>query len=262
MGLDIYLYKYADFEETRRKEKEYEAYSDNLWKHRTYEDTPEEEKEEIRKKETEFKTFLGIEGGNNSMCENVEFPSSIHPGHLFKVGYFRSSYNDSGINRILETICGKTLRDIFKSDETDMYYIKPDWENALQMVNDLMTKLSDHMKKIGVSVSSVSIPIGGSTRLPSSTNEALTLYIEEFLRGNVPFGGGAYSNSVGLFSIKDPQKVKAFIPGVKFNHPCVYIVYEAEGFNWYAEALEIVKETIEYVLAQPDSQKYYLHWSG
>jgi len=34
------------------------------------------------------------------------------------------------------------------------------------------------------------------------------------------------------------------------------------GLSWYVHALEIVKETIEYVMKQPDQNLYYLHWSG
>lgn len=262
MGLDVYLYKYADFEETRRKEKEYDEYSESLWASRLYVDIPEEEREEIRKKEHKFKTSLGIGDDNNSMRECIELPSSKYPTHQFKIGYFRSSYNDSGINRILDTVCGKTLGDIFKSAEiADSYYIKPNWENALRVTEDLILKLTDHMRKINVSVSTVDIPIGGSSKLPTSTKEALTAYIEEFLRGRVPFDG-AYSNSVGLFSIKSAQKVKALIPGLRYSRPCVYIIHEETSFSWYIESLEIVKETIEYVLAQPDNQKYYFHWSA
>jgi len=260
MGLDIYLYKYADFENTRMKEKQYEKYSDSLWKGRPYANISNEEREEIKKKELEFKISLGIDN-EASLYEKIESPSLIHPNHMFQVGYFRSSYNDGGINRILETICKKSLSDVFQNLNDEMYYVKPNWENALRVVDDLITKLSNHMKEINVTISAIDMPATTSEKLPTSTSEALVLYIEEFLREKLPFDG-AYSNSVGLFSLKSSQRVKAFIPGIKYNRPCIFIVHEAEGLHWYIEALEIVKETIEYVLAQPDREKYYLHWSG
>jgi Cu+-exporting ATPase len=34
------------------------------------------------------------------------------------------------------------------------------------------------------------------------------------------------------------------------------------GFGWYIQAMEIVVETIDYVLAQPDKEDYYFHWSS
>ena len=142
-----------------------------------------------------------------------------------------------------------------------MYYIKPDWEKALYMTDGLITELNAHVEKVNVSVSSIDMPPVASGKLPTSTNEALTVFLEEFLRGTLPFDG-AYSNSVGLFSLKNSQRVKAFIPGLQYGRPCIFIVHEAEGLHWYIEALEVVKETIEHVLAQPDKEKYYLHWSA
>lgn len=261
MGLDVYLYKYADFEETQRKEREYEAYSDGLWKHLVYADIPEEERGEIRKKEVAFKTSLGI-ADEDAGKERVELPSPTYPEHIFKIGYFRSSYNDAGLNRILDTVCGKNLYNVFCDETSPMYYVKPDWENAMRVTDDLITKLNDHVSKINVSVSAVDVGDRSPKELPTSTNDALTLYIEEFLRNpSLPFGG-AYSNSVGLFSMKSAQKVKAFIPGLRYSRPCVYIIHEETAFSWYIEALEIVKETIQYVLKQPDREKYILHWSS
>jgi hypothetical protein len=32
--------------------------------------------------------------------------------------------------------------------------------------------------------------------------------------------------------------------------------------SWYQQALEVVVETCEWVLGQPDPSKYLLHWSG
>jgi hypothetical protein len=41
-------------------------------------------------------------------------------------------------------------------------------------------------------------------------------------------------------------------------------VYEDPDDNtqWYEQALEIVIETCEYVLAQPHPETYVTHWSG
>ena len=42
---------------------------------------------------------------------------------------------------------------------------------------------------------------------------------------------------------------------------CVYVVTESDN-TWYIQALEIVRDTIKYVLSKEDKEKYYLHWSG
>ncbi len=35
-----------------------------------------------------------------------------------------------------------------------------------------------------------------------------------------------------------------------------------EGPNWYEQALEVVIETCNWVLEQPDRDQLYMHWSG
>jgi hypothetical protein len=76
--------------------------------------------------------------------------------------------------------------------------------------------------------------------------------------------GYNYSNSNGEFSFHEPQKVLAMIPGTYkiFNEqPCVYVVTESDN-SWYIQALEIIRDTIKYVLSKENKEQYYLHWSG
>jgi hypothetical protein len=79
-------------------------------------------------------------------------------------------------------------------------------------------------------------------------------------------GFDRYSSAEGHFYIKDPLEVLAMIPGetdILGKQPCVYMVYrEVEKYRWYIEALKIVVETIDHVLAQPDPENYVFHWSG
>ncbi len=50
--------------------------------------------------------------------------------------------------------------------------------------------------------------------------------------------------------------------GKRWNSNGVFVVYEVDDLDWYLQALDIVVETCDYVLAQPDINKYVLHWSG
>jgi hypothetical protein len=62
----------------------------------------------------------------------------------------------------------------------------------------------------------------------------------------------------------EPLKVLAMIPGIQTvlgTRPCIYVVTESDN-TWYLQALEVVRETIEFVLSQEDKELYYLHWSG
>lgn len=48
----------------------------------------------------------------------------------------------------------------------------------------------------------------------------------------------------------------------KYSTYLAFIYRQENATDWYLEALEIIKETIEYVLMQPDRDKFYLRWSG
>ena len=71
----------------------------------------------------------------------------------------------------------------------------------------------------------------------------------------------AYSNRYGLFFPK-PAQIVGVIPGSKYGSRVAYVILDGDPTPWYLQALEIVLETIDYVLAQPDRDTYYLHWSG
>jgi hypothetical protein len=74
-----------------------------------------------------------------------------------------------------------------------------------------------------------------------------------------------FSNKDGHFYLdKKGLSVHALMPGIDmFQRPCTFAIYKLkDGNKYYVQGLEIVKETIEYVLAQKDPQSYYLRWSG
>lgn len=70
-----------------------------------------------------------------------------------------------------------------------------------------------------------------------------------------------YSNRSGEFFFEQPLKVVGLIPGKSrymFNEqPCVFVISEQEDANkWYIESMEIVKETIEWVMTQKNISQY------
>jgi hypothetical protein len=52
--------------------------------------------------------------------ENIQQNSKKYPTHYFKVGYFRSSYNEWGLNRVLTKTIGKDLYYIFEPPDKKM----------------------------------------------------------------------------------------------------------------------------------------------
>jgi hypothetical protein len=73
------------------------------------------------------------------MYEKVEIDHPDYPDHYFKIGYFRSSYNESGINRILKNMDLPTLNEVFNISDVE-YYFQPDWQKALENVESLIVE--------------------------------------------------------------------------------------------------------------------------
>ena len=261
MGLDIYLYRYENFEETRRKEDLYSEKSEKMWEEAgDYDSLSDEQKEAIRKKVSDYALSLGLDkdGDDESMYEKVEIDHPDYPDHYFKIGYFRNSYNEAGIQRILKNLDLPTLDDVFNTSDGE-YYVKPDWQKALENVESL---ISEFKKKGAYRVRAV-YPEKFGGEVPKSEAEALKIFQEEIDKheGKCDYN---YSNVKGEFSFHEPQKVLAMIPGQNYifnDRPCTFIITESDN-TWYIQALEIVKETCKFVLSKEDKEKYYLRWSG
>ena len=262
MGLDIYLYKYENFEETTRKEGLHSEFEEKLWEGLDYDSLSDEEKEEIRNKSKEYAKSLGLdEWGSDEMGKtHIEQSHPKYPEHYFKIGYFRSSYNDSGIERILKNLGLPTLSDVFNHVD-EGYEFQPNWENSLKNINSL---IEDFSTKGPYRVHDVSPNLFRDTTV-NSEKEAMDIFMQELSKklGN-DSEINSYTNSEGEFYLNEPLKVVAMIPGTSNllgRRPCTYIVTESDN-TWYMQALEIVRDTIQFVLDQEDKEKYYLHWSG
>ena len=116
MGLDIYLYRYDNFEKTRQLEENYNSFYEKLWNDAgEYESLTKEQKDEISSKVQEYALSLGLDkwGSPINGMEQLEESHPDYPDHYFKLGYFRSSYNSGGIERILRNLGLPTMDDIF-----------------------------------------------------------------------------------------------------------------------------------------------------
>ena len=259
MGLDIYLSRYEDFELAKKLESEHNEYSERIWAEAgEYSSLTEDQKEELRKKDEDYAISLGLDkhGSMEKGVENIEKFHPDYPDHYFRIGYFRSSYNDSGIERILRNLGLPTMCDIFDRKDED-YEFRPDWDASLIRCEGVIEQLK---KKGAYRVRAVS---GNMFSEPTihSEKEALDIFMEE-LGKNGPDDG--YSNKNGEFHTKEPLKVVGMIPGttrILSERPCVYIVTESDN-TWYIQALEIVRDTIKFVLESGKKEQHYLRWSG
>lgn len=259
MGLDIYLYRYENYEDTIAREKQYEDQSEKNWEAAgKYESLTDSQKDEIREKNKAFALSIGLD--EDGSCPNktkIEEDSEIDKDHYFKIGYFRSSYNDSGIERVLSNLGVPGLKEIFNPN--DQYDFQPDWNKAFENCNKSIELLES---KGNYRCFDVSANIFGNNPICKSEKEAMDLFIEETKRKT---SMESYSSSKGHFFLKEPLKIFALLVGTNNilvnGVPCTYVICEGEN-QWYINALKIVRETIEYVLAKDDKEKYYLHWSG
>ena len=264
MGLDVYLNHYRDFKKSKEVEKVYDDYSTMLYD--TLEGIEDEDliktaKAGIREKLDEKAKDLGLGewGEDITNRTRIEMNSVLHPEHYFKIGYFRSSYNAGGINTVLRDLKIPDLYDIFEHDSED-YEFCPDWKHALNVVEGSIRLLK---KDKGYRVESVAANMFSPDDVPLTPAAALDIFNQQLKEKskNHP----CYSNRNGEFYLDNAGlKVHGMIPGKDmFQRPCTFIIYKPKDANkFYLQALEIVKETIEYVLAQKNPQEYYLSWSG
>lgn len=282
MGLDVYLYKKtADAAEFKRRqdasaiieEKSSAVYDDPTYKTMTDEqkDALYEKSKEISRTEAALLDVPLDEYDSVLMPEEkVKIDSAKYPEHYFKIGYFRSSYNSGGINSVMGRLSLPDLYAVLGYERVDDYLFTPDWAATKQRALAAAEAIRS-LDGGDIDIMSISPNVFiGEDKLPKSEQEVRTLVLAE-LKKSSSFGDSGYSNGIGNFYPKGIQ-VLAMVPGLDdsftkalFNKPtpCVYVAFRKEGGNkWYAEAMEIVAETCDWVLSQEDPTAYHLHWSS
>jgi len=261
MGLDIYLNRYTMFSERCDAETERESAHEKIWDstHKKKSETMTEQERDTASKACEAYDATNPLPGS---AETIEIASAKYPEHLFKIGYLRSSYNDGGINRILRVMLGKDLASIFAVDG-ETYKVKPDWSASLERARALLDEFNAHVETHGFYrvMTSRHNPYITSASLP--TDEAAALKIFEGVNKTQK---GSFGSRDGDFFLTEELRVKAIIPGttnLMGSAQCLYVVYEGDH-QWYRQALEIIVEMCEWVLAQPvdPAVEWVLHWSG
>lgn len=205
--------------------------------------------------------------------KTIEINSRIDPKHTFKIGYFRSSHNNHGINRVLLNTIGEDLNSIFGVETNSSCDFQPNWDTAYAKVKHVIMKFQRFVSEGGVGVMKAGVNVFTNLRdYPTTKQAALKIFIDERRQHNecgLRHDRPPYRNSKGEFFFGGPLKVLAVIPGVDEGciqsldgktPLCQFLVYEADDLDWYLTALRIVQETIEWVLGNPNREKFYLHW--
>lgn len=268
MGLDVYLYESAaSIEAIARAQEEYDAAVE-----KTYEEarrrlglTPEASwTKELGETVASIQAERGIvEPALETGVKDA--PSKSYPDHLFKVGYWRSSYNGGGINHVLGNATGKDLYWIAEPPG-DVYRFRPHWPRLRERAKLAREEFDAWLQKNGgLRVMRVAPNMFiGLEGLPTSEAQAMAQYLDVVARHGKG-GDDGYSCREGDF-FPAGLKVVGMLPGIDemFGRKSVatYVVYEDGEQSWYLHALEIVEETADFVLSKPDPDRYLLHWSG
>jgi hypothetical protein len=281
MGLDVYLYRYSNFVATREIEEGIARVQDKLWQRDDLSDDQKHKQcQEIERSTWEAAAARGI-----TPAVQIEFDSPTHADNICKIGYFRSSYNGAGLNNVLHSLGLPNLYDIFTTSDdgkVEEYHHRPHWKlsrtRAGQLLENLKAMRADPMRRLrahfeGVSLLGQAGEVGTPQRAVELAREAIERH-EKMARENpdrMQFFGGAYADKHGVFhpDPKDPLEVVALVRGAgefSFQGPGFWVVYRAPE-NWLdtrIASVEVVIETIDYVLANPLEApgEYVLHWSA
>ena len=198
--------------------------------------------------------------------EVVDLPSTLYPDALFRIGYFRSSYNGAGFNSVMRQYELPDLWDLIfgeEEDGADVYKYTPDWRAMHQRAVEALEQLTTTNTEFTV------VPVRAhmlpQPNLPHS--EALKIFMREKERFDQNPGplGGSYSNAFGDFWLDKPLVVRGAAQSKSLfgGTDVLLIVDNPNGLHpSYREDLHIVVETCEYVIGQPDPENYYLVISG
>jgi hypothetical protein len=267
MGLDIYLYRFENKAESDRLEAEYEAKSDAVWAGRKYDAISEAERDECRSQLKSAAAVLGVgEYGEapEPLKRKISRKSALHPDHMFEVGYLRSSYNDGGFNAVMRQLGVPTLYDVFGA--SDEYEFQPDWAKALTRA---LAGRESFDARVGAtngrSVVTIASNIFHRPEI-STERQAMDCFMAR-LKEQRPDSFRAFSTRDGDFFLGDQAlTIEAAIPGIDSRlgrESVVYLIVKGDKtYDWYRQAWDIVVENCEFILAQPDRDKYWLHWSS
>jgi len=251
MGLDVYLVHATDWQQVETAREAYDKETEEI-----YERHPDDQHARDAERAA-LQDRLGLgEWGDHPDQTSIEVDSKLYPDHMFKVGYFRSSYNNGGINTVLSDMGVPGLYEIFLPG--DEYRFTPSWDESLARV-DAAIALFDKTVAFGAFGAFF---VDAYDREIDSKVKAIGVFKKQ-LEEHKEAGFRAYSCRDGEFYL-DGIEIVAVIPGRSYFHDGAYVIFERdrESLEWYRNALEIVRETIYWILEQQDPRNYRLEWSS
>jgi hypothetical protein len=274
MGLDVYLHKCKDRAAAQARETAAQEIVSAEWRALgEYNALTQEQKDAMRvRAKAIYAEHQLDEWGDAPEDQSVELASTLYPDHMFKIGYMRSSYNSAGTNHVLRDVGLPDLYQLFGAENGTND--APDWAATKVRLTDAIDELNRQMDDPFSSFEC--IEVSGYRRedsVATSTPDALRRFREKWEQhqgDDVRAMGRSFMNAEGSFFM-DGKPVYAVLMGAQTGFggplPCAYVITKSPDdaehpLLWYRQALEIAREMCDYVMAQPDRDDYYLHWSG
>ena len=266
MGLDVYLHKCADRAAAAEREARVDAVADGIRNQIDWRTATDDEKQRVRDEIQRIYAEHDCDTcGRPNEDQSIEIGSARYPDHLFKIGYFRSSYNNGGVNSVLRALGMPDLYDMF--DASNGAYAAPDWAAARGRVTDVIAGIDAVIADPLGRFVTHEIPI--SQEPFDSESSALDAFKERYRQWqDSPHRGhfDSFTSHNGTFFMSGVP-IYGIVRAEDMYGGRLYLItdgtHEGEHYlTWHRKALAIVLETIDYVLGQPDTDDYYLIWSG
>lgn len=219
----------------------------------------------------ELKTLgNGPDADYSLLYNDVEVPrSKVDPDHLWKLDYIRSSYNAGGFNTVMRAAGLGDLYWIF--GEPDGFHTFPDWADALDRARLVRKAYEGAAPYRAMAVSHNPFRDGGKLYGPQREHEAITIaeaMLEKWGDRNDELGQ-VFGNADGSF-MPSGFEIVAALPGFEEfsingdERAATWLVYKTDDDHrkHYLTSLDILIESIEWVLARPDTELYFYLWSG
>ena len=186
--------------------------------------------------------------------------SMIAPDHPFKIGLFFDDLGDEGFSNVMRRIGLRSMDEIFGriSREEKLQFYIPDWGRALLRCTEEKIRLMEmyRVKERILDYRVVSMILDIDEGHPDASTAILSDYIKDYL-SEVDIG----QSRMNEISLYEGEYIDGVVAKKEGDCLVVYLfIRTPEFYTWYIGALEVIKETIEFVLKQAKKDDCYLLW--
>jgi hypothetical protein len=222
--------------------------------------------------------YLYIKDSKTGYVKRLGMPSKKYPDLLFEIGYFRSSYNSFGINRLLNINFDTEIGKLFGFDEESEIEFKDgpkeddyiplceiNWQCSLDNLKELYEKMSTaEMYYYNINIGSTLSFNEMISKTEYETKTEMNNLIKKERSG--PYADSDLSicgytiMTKKLFNIMRLH-VMELIKDRVYNFGLVAGLKVDDDYRYYLKCIEVMMETCKYVLTEQNPKECYLYFS-